>query len=272
MRTTRISLLLLTMFFLTACQVNPSTGRRQLMLFSGDEVAAMGEEAKTSVIQEYGGEVESQALRDYVKRIGADLVEHVEPEYAHLNWEFFTLDTDVANAFALPGGKIFITRGLMENFDNEAQVAGVLGHEIGHVTAKHIDERLSKSVIAEGLLEILRNSTEQELYITGAALLTNGVMLKFSRDDEYEADSQGVKYMTAAGYNPKAMSEVLEVLMGLSAEGGRPPEFLSTHPYPESRVEAIAKLIGEKYEPQAFEGDRNMYPGRFQREAMPHLR
>ena len=270
MRPARLCLLLVLIGFLTGCATNPSTGRNQLILFSASEVNAMGEEAKPQVIQEFGGEVSSQPLRAYVDGVGQTLVRHVEPEYRDLNWEFFVLDSDVINAFALPGGKIFITRGLLQQFDNEAEVAGVLGHEIGHVTAKHVDERLSQSVIAQGLVDLIGQSTESEVIGLGADLAAGTVMLRFSRNHESEADLQGVKYMTAAGYNPSGMVEVLQVLEGAS-QGGRSPEFLSTHPYPRTRIRDIQRLLADRYAHTQDNPDYKKYPGRFAREAAPYL-
>jgi predicted Zn-dependent protease len=266
----RLLVLVLLASILTGCIQNPSTGRRQLILFSQQEVTAMGIEAKPQVIQEFGGEVESQALRTYVSDIGQRLVQHVLPEYRDLPWEFITLDSEVVNAFALPGGKIFVTRGLLSRFENEAQLAGVLGHEIGHVTARHVDERLSQAAVAELGLSVLGDYAESELINYGAGLATQGVMLKFSRDHEDESDMQGVKYMVAEGYDPMAMIGVLEVLKQASRDG-RPPEFLSTHPYPESRIEDIERLIQQRYAYTRDNAQYRLYSDRFQREALRYL-
>jgi predicted Zn-dependent protease len=270
MRSACFCLLLALIGVLAGCVSNPSTGRSQLILFSATEVNAMGEQAKPEVIREFGGEVSSQPLLVYVDDVGRRLVKHVEPDYRDLQWEFIVLDSDVINAFALPGGKIFITRGLLSGFENEAQVAGVLGHEIGHVTARHVDERLSQSLVAQGLVDLISQSTETEVVSLGAGLLAQGVMLKYSRNHESEADLQGVKYMTAAGYNPYAMIEVLEVLEA-AGQGGRPPEFLSTHPYPESRIRDIKRLLKDQYAYTQDNPDYKKNPGRFEREAMPYL-
>ncbi|MDY7110554.1 MAG: M48 family metallopeptidase [Planctomycetota bacterium] len=270
MRPARLLTVFLLIGLLAGCATNPSTGRSQLLLFSAAEVNAMGEGAAPQVIAEFGGEVDSQPLRAYVDGVGRTLARHVEPDYRGLNWEFFVLDSEVVNAFALPGGKIFITRGLLERFDNEAQVAGVLGHEIGHVTARHVNERLSQTFITQGLVGIIDESTESELVVLGADVAASTIMLRYSRRDENEADRQGVKYMTAAGYNPRGMIEVLEVLESASGEG-RPPEFLSTHPYPESRIRDMQSLLTDRYAYTQDNPEYRKHPGRFDREAAPYL-
>ena len=270
MRWQKLCILVAAISFLGGCTVNPSTGRLQLNMYSEAEVSAMGEQAVPDVIAEFGGEVPSQELRAYVRGIGTRLAEHVEPEYRDIEWEFFALNSDVINAFALPGGKIFITRGLLQRFENEAQVAGVLGHEIGHVTARHSNERLSQAALAQGLVGELSRAADSELVGLGASVLAQGVMLKYSRNHENEADMQGLKYMTAAGYDPLAMRQVLEILEE-SASGGRMPEFLSTHPYPQSRIERIDDMLSGPYQYTRGNPDYGQYRGRFQREAAPYL-
>ena len=145
---------LVVVLALAGCKTNPSTGRNQLILVSPDETAQMGVEAKPELIKEYGGEVRSPELRTYVEQVGRRLSRHVEDEFKSTPWEFITLDSDVINAFALPGGKVFMSRGLMQHLNNEAALAGVLGHEIGHVTARHIDERISHSMAVQGLVSV----------------------------------------------------------------------------------------------------------------------
>ncbi len=257
---------------LTGCSTNPSTGRNQLILLSSESVAAMGDEAKPQVIAEFGGEVASAELRAYVNRVGHSLAAHVEPEYADIEWEFMTLNSDVINAFALPGGKVFITRGLLSKFSNEAQVAGVLGHEIGHVTARHIDERLSQTVAAQLGLAVLGAYSESDLVAAGGSLAAQGVLLKFGRDQESESDLQGLKYMTAAGYSPVGMRQVLDVLLEASRSGGSQPEFLSTHPHPETRIEDIDRLLAGSYSHTRDNPQYGLFPHRFEEGARPYLK
>jgi predicted Zn-dependent protease len=122
--------------FAAGCRYNPATGRSQLLLMSSEDAIALGTESKPALILEYGGEVESAQLRSYVSLVGHSLASLTEADYPQLPWEFTVLDSDVINAFALPGGKVFASRGLLARLDSEAQMAGVLGHEVGHVTAQ----------------------------------------------------------------------------------------------------------------------------------------
>ena len=149
MRCTIALLTISSMLALHGCSTNPSTGRSQLDLVSSDQVAAMGKQATPELIKEFGGEVKSADLRHYVTQVGRRLAKHVEPEYSEVKWEFHTLDSEVINAFALPPGNVFITTGLLSRLSNEAELAGVLGHEMGHITAAHVDERVSQQMLAE---------------------------------------------------------------------------------------------------------------------------
>lgn len=272
MRVPRFIALAAGALLLAACSTNPSTGRKQLILLPASQVTAMGIEAKPQLTQEFGGEVQSAELRSYVDQVGHTLTAYVEPEYGDVDWEFTTLNSDVINAFALPGGKVFITRGLLARFSNEAQVAGVLGHEIGHVTARHVDERLSQTMVTQLGLSVLGAYTDSELVALGANLAAQGALLKFSRDQESEADLQGLKYMTAAGYSPAGMRQVLEVLLAASAEGGRQPEFLSTHPHPETRIKDIDQWLAGPYSHAVDSPQYGLYPHRFEEGAAPYLR
>jgi predicted Zn-dependent protease len=231
----------------------------------------MGVEAKPQLTAQYGGEVATPELRSYIDGVGRHLLQHIEPEYSHIQWEFTLLDSDVINAFALPGGKVFFSRGLLERFENEAQVAAVLGHEIGHVTAKHIDERVSQAVVAQVGLEVISAVSEAELITAGAQLLAQGSLLKFGRDQELEADRQGLKYMTRSGYNPEGMAEVLQILIEAS-KGSTPPEFLSTHPNPERRLAMVRDLMATQYSHTVNDDEYKKYPARFQQEARPFLK
>lgn len=226
------------MLMLAGCSTNPSTGRSQFLLLSADEVAAMGNQAAPGLVEEYGGEIESEQVRRYVTEIGRKVAATIEPEYSEIEWTFYTLNSEVINAFALSGGNVFITSGLLREMTNEAQLAGVLGHEIGHVTGRHVDERLSQAVAAELGLALLGEYTEEELITTGAGLATNLAMLSWGRSQELESDEQGLKYMTRAGYDPDGLIELMKILQEAGG-GGRTIEFFSTHPYPERRIEEI---------------------------------
>jgi predicted Zn-dependent protease len=277
MRTTPIiASLLAALLLLSGCQVNPETGRRQLRMLPASQVAAMGHEAKPGLIEEYGGEVESAELRAYVTQIGRKLTPHVAPEYKDVPWDFIVLDSDVINAFALPGGNVFVSRGLLQHFNNEAQVAAVLGHEIGHVTGMHVDERISQAVMLElGVtsIAVLAGRSESELARAAPTVIGGvgtGFLLKFGRDQELEADSLGMHYMVAAGYDPQGMVQVLTILRDASG-GASPPEILSTHPDPGRRIRDAERLIDQRYSHARNSPDHRLYENRFQQQARPHL-
>jgi len=250
-------------FLLPACVTNPATGRTQFNVLSREEEIALGTEASNELIPQYGGAYPDQSVQSYVDEVGARLVEHVEVEYADLPWEFTLLDSDVINAFALPGGKVFITRGLAAHFENEAQLAGVLGHEIGHVTAEHIDKRVANQTLVAagvGITAVIVGESTDEQWLRAAVPVVagtagQGFLLKFGRDEESESDRLGIRYMTRAGYNPRGQLGVMQVLAAASQGASRPPEFWSTHPYPQTRVDRIRRLLDEQYASEAASSD-----------------
>ena len=259
----------------TGCTTNPATGRKQLNLLSAEEEVAMGEQAMPELVQEYGGEVQSPQLRAYVTDVGRRLAAHTEEDLPDLLWEFTLLESDVINAFALPGGKVFITRGLLARFTNEAQLAGVLGHEVGHVTAQHIDERISRAMGVEILAQVAAAAVGNQSAWAQAVPMVVGVggqgyLLKFGRDQERESDILGMRYMVQAGYDPHGMLEVMEVLAEAS-QGNSPPEFLSTHPHPKTRIETIMELLEGEYAYTRNNPEFRNYSGRFERDALPYL-
>ena len=270
MRRFIVVLLIVLAGSLSACKTNPATGRSQLILVSGDQINAMGASAKPELIKQYGGEVESEELRGYVARIGRSVAKHVEPEYAHIKWDFIVLDSEILNAFALPGGHVFVSRGLLAKFDNEAQLAGVLGHEIGHVTARHVDERMSQVLTTQLAISGVGAASSSDLAVVAAKAIGQGTLLKFNRDQEQEADTQGLKYMTRAMYNPVGMLQVLEVLADAS-EGSGQLEILSTHPNPARRIKTVRKLLASEYAFTQHNPEYAVRKRRFGRDAVPYL-
>jgi len=276
MRQTTIALLtLLTLASLCGCRTNEATGRLQFGMMSREDEIELGSQVKPELIKEYGGEVSSQALRDYVTEIGMKLAQHTEGDSPTLPWTFTVLDSDVINAFAIPGGSVFISRGLLEAFENEAQLAGVLGHEIGHVTARHIDERITKAqglTIGGALLGTMVGASTNWGALAGVIVGVSGqgYLLKFGRDQESEADALGVRYMVAAGYDPIGMIQVLEVLKAAS-EGPRPIEMLSTHPYPETRLVRVGELVAKDYAFARGNPDFIIGGAAFQSRARPYI-
>ncbi|MBB6431117.1 M48 family metallopeptidase [Algisphaera agarilytica] len=234
----------------TGCVTNPATGKSSLNLISEEKEIAIGTDAEPQFIQENGGLVQSQVLTDYVSKLGHELA--AVSERPHLPWNFNVLDSDQINAFALPGGKVFMSRGLLERMTNEAQLAGVLGHEVGHVTAQHVNSRMSQALIIQGIAigtavagEVTDDDTLRVLGV-GAGVGGGVYLLKFGRDQESESDMLGVRYMTRLGYNPYGQVQVMEILKEAQGGGGG-AEFFSTHPLPQTRIDRLNKLIADQY-------------------------
>lgn len=240
--------------FLVACTVNPA-GRTVFTGFmSPSQEASIGAQEHPKVIQEFGGEYEDANVRAYVSDIGRKIA--ATSEMPNLNWTFTVLNSDVVNAFALPGGYVYITTGLMTIANSEAELGSVLGHEIGHVTAHHTAERYSSAVLAQlgfGAFDVATGGIASGLLSTGAAALLAG----FSRDQEAEADTLGVRYITRAGYDPNAMSSMFrnmeldsrltDLLAGRS--NGDQFSLFATHPRTASRITATAAEAKQEVPP-----------------------
>ncbi len=254
----RRSLTLPLLLAAAGCAVNPATGQRQLSLIGRDQEIAMGRQADSSVASSIGI-VNDPALESYVSDIGRSLA--AKSERPDLPWSFKVVDDPAVNAFALPGGFIYVTRGILADLDSEAELAGVMGHEIGHVTARHSVTQMSRQQLQElglGVGAILSQDVRkyQGLLSGGLGLLN----LKYSRDDESQADALGFRYMTRDGYDPHALLGVFEMLASVSgSSGSRVPEWQSTHPYPENREEHIKKLLAEDSLPATGKVDRDRY-------------
>jgi predicted Zn-dependent protease len=228
---------------LGACATNPATGRRELSLVSQGQEIALGQEGAKAAASQMGIYPDS-GLQRYVASLGLPMAKNSErPE---LPWSFTVVDDPIVNAFALPGGPIFVSRGILAHMNSEAQLVSVLGHEIGHVTAKHSVSQMSKQQIFQiGLIGAMVLRPELQEF-GGAASQGLGVLfLKFGRDDETQADELGFRYMTAANYAPSEMAEMFKILQRVSGgEGARgTPEWLSTHPDPGNRVEKTNQRI-----------------------------
>jgi predicted Zn-dependent protease len=226
-----------------ACAVNPATGERQLMLVSEGSEIAMGREADPEVTVQYGLYPDS-LLQAYVRGLGERLA--AVSERPNLPWTFRVVDDPVINAFALPGGFIYVTRGIMSYFNSEAELVSVLGHEIGHVTARHSASQMSQQQLAQVGLVAGMVVAPQLQDFAGLAEASLGLLfLKFSRDDERQADNLGLRYLTRVGYEPGEMPKVFAMLASASqAESrGRLPSWLSTHPDPVDRQQRITQAI-----------------------------
>ena len=227
-----------------ACAVNPATGRRELMLVSEEQEIQMGQEAHPQVIAAYGL-VDDPELQSYVERIGLRLAEG--SERPQLPWSFSVVDDASVNAFALPGGFIYVTRGILAHFDSEAELAGVLGHEIGHVTARHSASQMSRQQLQQIGLGVGMIFSETFRDYGGIAMAGLQIMnLSYSRDDESQSDRLGLRYIAREGYDADAMIGVFQMLAAAGGGGGgRLPEWQLTHPYPENREAEMREVIAE---------------------------
>lgn len=226
-----------------ACATNPATGKKQLMLVSEAQEIAMGKEADREAVAAYGL-YPDDAVQAYVGDLGQRLA--AASERPGLPWSVKVVDDPSINAFALPGGFVYVTRGIMAHLRSEAELVAVLGHEIGHVTARHSASQMSEQTLAMGGL-LVGMMVEPELQrFSGLAQQALGLLfLKFGRDDENQADELGLRYMTRADYDPRQMLEVFGVLDSVTRAqgGGRMPDWLSTHPSPGNRIARIQDRI-----------------------------
>lgn len=226
-----------------ACATNPATGKREFNLMSEAQEIALGKETHPQIRQEMGI-YDDTALQQYVDRVARPLAEN--SERPDLPWTFTVVDSPAVNAFAVPGGFIYLTRGILAHLNNEAELAGVLGHEIAHVTARHSAAQYSKATGASlGLL--LGQIFVPELRPFGQAAETGlGLLfLKFSRDDELEADRLGAGYAAENGWDPRGVVTLLETLgrIGEGTDRKGVPNWLSTHPMPDDRVARVEETV-----------------------------
>lgn len=233
---------------LTGCETNSATGKSQISALSRDEEIAMGVQGKSQMLSEMGGEVSNADLRAYVTEIGQKLAAQTEGSNPSLPWEFTLLDSDVINAFALPGGKVFVSRGLAAKMTNEAQLAAVLGHEVGHVTARHINDKIARQTgtqIGLGLVGAVLGEGSQTIQQLGAQA-AGVALLSYDRGEESEADSLGLRYMTRLKYDPQGMVQLMQILKQEGGGGGT-PEWQSTHPLPQTRIDALTVEVRRDY-------------------------
>ena len=230
--------------------VNPATGQTEFTAMSPAQEQEIGEEQHPQVLMQFGGPYDDAELQSYVSRIGDELA--AVSELPELDFTFTVLNSEVINAFALPGGYVYITRGLLALADNEAELAGVMAHEIGHVTARHSAQRYSRGVLAQGglaigtvLAGVLGGGAAADLVQQAGGLGAQAYLAGYSRDQEFQADELGVRYMARAGYDPTAMSSFLEklerndqLMRRLSDRDGADPasSWFATHPRTPDRV------------------------------------
>lgn len=253
MKLSLVFLPFLALLVLAGCSTNATTQRSQFLLLSLQQEAQLGTEAKPQMLSEMGGALTRADINSYVTGIGQSLLRPAlerDPEMASFTWEFTVLDSDVINAFALPGGKVFMSRGLMAKMSNEAQLASVLGHEIAHVMARHGNERVSRNMAGQLGLQaasIALGGVQGGQLISEIASQGTGLFLmSYDRRQESESDSLGAEYMVAVNYDPMGAVQVMEILA--EASGGKnPPEILSTHPDPARRANDLRAKIESQF-------------------------
>ena len=261
LRLTKLAVLTVVFVFFNQCARNPVTGKKQLMLMSESQELALGAESNPQILAEYG-EYPDAKLQDYLNNIGQRMAKI--SHRPNLAFQFKVVDSDVVNAFAVPGGYVYFTRGILAHFNNEAQLAGVLGHEIGHVTARHGAQQQTKQMAGQ-VLFIGAMIASPKLAQFGEQL-SQGLQLlflKFSRDDESQSDELGVEYSSKIGYDAKHMADFFGTLDRLSGGAeGRLPVFMSTHPDPGDRnkkVKAMAIDFQQKNPTLNYAVNRDSY-------------
>ncbi|MGN7438885.1 MAG: M48 family metalloprotease [Alcanivorax sp.] len=235
--------LLLSTFFIVGCSTNPATGQNQFTAFmSPEQEKQVGAQEHQKVLQEYGL-YKDQKLQDYVTKVGQSVVKHTErPE---VQYKFFLLDSPIVNAFALPGGYIYLTRGVMALSNSESEMAAVLGHEAGHITGRHSAERYSRGLATTLGASILAAAIDSSGVSQALGVGSDLYLKSYSRGQESEADTLGIRYLTRAGYDPNAMSGFLRSLQADSAlqakmagvQASSANSFFSTHPDTGQRVQ-----------------------------------
>src|SRR5262245_54716089 len=251
---------------MTACATNPVTGKREISFMSEEQEISVGRELDAQVRREMGL-YQDDELQRYVSDLGMKLAQR--SQRPNLPWSFAVVDSPAVNAFALPGGFVYITRGILPYLDNEAQLAGVLGHEIGHVTARHSAQAYTRSMGASLGMLIGSIFVPEVRPFTDVAQSGLGVLfLKFGRDDELQADALGADYAATNGWDPEEVPKFLTTLARIAETTDRNgvPNWLSTHPQPENRATivgaAVSKAQASHGEGTSWTVDRDGYLSR----------
>ncbi len=233
---------------------NPITQEEQHVgSITPEQEVALGIQAAPEMAQQFGGLDPDPEAQARVDRVGERLVSRSAAGKSPYQFEFHVLDDpQTINAFARPGGQVFITVGLLRRLGTDGELAGVLGHEIAHVAARHGAEHIAKQQLTEGLTgaAVLAtydpNDPSSRSSAAVAAMIGQLVNMRFGRQDELESDRLGVRFTDEAGYDPRSMLALMKIL-SQSSEGARPPEFFSTHPNPENRIQRIQAAIEERH-------------------------
>ena len=240
--------------YLSSGSINPVTGEKQRVSMSEKEEIVLGLQARDGMVAQHDGPSDDVRSSKHVENMGARLMntlyhrlkrEGIEIPYP---FEFHLLnDARVVNAFALPGGQVFITEALYYQLENEGQLAGVIGHEIGHVLERHGAQRMEKGKLTQGLVGAVGVAGGGSGADRATAAIANVIIKGYGRNDELESDRWGVELMVLAGYDPTHMLGVMDILERSTGGAGGPPEFMSTHPKPANRKEYIRNIIAERF-------------------------
>lgn len=263
-----VALLLSLTLPLASCAVNPVSGKQDLVFMSEDREIELGKLLHPKILERYGGEYDDPAITSYVEKIGNRLAE--ESHRPHLIYHFTVLDTPQINAFALPGGYIYITRGIMAYMESEAELAGVIGHEIGHVTARHGVKQHTKGVLASVLAVFATNATNSPYADDLVNMLSVAIIRGYGRKHELEADRLGAEYTARSGRDPRGMLDILETLkdqeefeIQLAEEQNRKPNvyhgLFSTHPKNDDRLQEVIGAAASLEDVEILPEDKEVF-------------
>lgn len=239
---------ILLSIFVVACvrEIDPLTGKKTYTLLSTQQEIEIGYKIIPSAINENDGLYPDREIQNYVKEVGKRIAS-VTPR--KVDYQFYVVNSSQINAFALPGGPVFVTRGLLLKMDKESELAGVLAHELGHINARHHAKFLEKTYGMSMLIGILGIALQDSKYasaVMSLAQISAGLLqLKFSRDQENEADSLGVRFSYEAGYDPRGLLTMFGKFKEM--EKGGTVEWLSTHPLPNTRIKNVQKMLSQQY-------------------------
>lgn len=248
-----IALVALVTYF-GSTSINPLTGEKQRVALKPEEEIALGLKSAPEMAAQMGGLSANGEAQALVQRVGARLVRQSFAAKSQYRFSFHVLaDRRTINAFALPGGPVFVTEGLMRQLRTEGELAAVLGHEIGHVIARHSSEHLAKAQLTQSLIGAAVVGTGDYTAAQIGQVVGSLINMRYGRDDELESDALGIRITSEAGYDPRAMIGVMGTLAKASS-GSRQPEFFSTHPRPENRQARIREEIAKRFPSGVPEG------------------
>ena len=240
-----VALIVAAFGFISYCSTtseNPVTGEKQHIRMTPEQEVSMGRQLAPQMAAQFGG-VSAHPTRERVSQVGARIVSRSSAAKTPYKYSFYLLaDRKTVNAFALPGGQIFITEALLGLLKSEDELAAVLAHEVGHVLARHSAEHLAKQQLTQQLIGAVIIGSGSYDTAQLAQLAGSLINMKHGRADEIESDTLGLRLMREAGYDPRAMITVMQVLEKASG-GSRQPEFASTHPSPANRIEKIKEHL-----------------------------